>query len=293
MEHTQASRDFSTISPSALALLELKAQTDIPFAAEAASLVRNDTAERIDLTDDKALFWGRVLHFESRYHSINSLVEFLPPGNILELSSGYSFRGLDMLRRDGIHYIDTDLPELIAEKAVLVDALRKDVSPGKGSSLDLQPLNALDPAAFYGVMQRFGEGPVTILNEGLLMYLNGEEKAQLCRNIRGELELRGGCWITADIYIRNDAYERNADGGDGLSEFLNEHRIYDNMFPSEAAAEAFFNREGFVIDKVADLDESKLSSVARLQAAADAPSRERLLSFAMPRKTWRLRVSGF
>ncbi len=293
MDHVQASRDFSAISPSALALLELKAQTDIPFAAQAAALVSRDARNRLDLMADKALFWGRVLHFESRYHSINSLIDSQPLSNILELSSGFNFRGLDLLRKPGIHYIDTDLPELIAQKAGLVEELMKEVTPGNGSRLELLALNALDPAAFYGVMQRFGEGPVTIVNEGLLMYLDNEEKALLCRNIRGELELRGGCWITADIYIRNPLYEQQAEGDDKLADFFRAHRVYEHMFRSEAEAEAFFNREGFVIDEVARLDETKLSAASRLAAEAGEHIFEGLREQAAPRRTWRLRVSGF
>jgi O-methyltransferase involved in polyketide biosynthesis len=294
MENSQAARDFSTISPSALALLELKAQTDIPFAARAAALVsRLADVDRLDITSDTGLYWGRVLHFESRYHSINSLIETLTPGNILELSSGYNFRGLDLLQRSGIHYVDTDLPDLIAQKSVLVHELMKHVVPGRGSRLELQPLNVLDAAAFYGVMQHFGEGPVTIINEGLLMYLNDDEKTQLCRNIRGELELRGGCWITGDIYIRDPRYEQHLQSGDELGRLFKQHQIYDHMFNSEAAAEAFFNREGFVVDQVADIDESKLSAVARIMTETDGQTREELRRQAPPRKTWRLRVSGF
>lgn len=293
MEPIHSDRDFSSISPSAVALLELKAQTDIPFAKEAAALLPHNDPQMLNLTDDKALYWGRVLHFESRYHSINSLIESLPPGNILELSSGYNFRGLDLVRRPGIHYIDTDLPDLISEKSKLVQELLASVTPGNGSRIELQPLNALDPAAFYGVMQRFGEGPVTIINEGLMMYLNDDEKSQLCRNIRGELELRGGCWITADIYIRNAAYEARGQGDDELARFFREQQVFDHMFESEAAAEAFFNREGFVIDQVADFDESKLSAVTELQQHADPETVSAILEHAMPRKTWRLRISGF
>lgn len=293
MEPTRPARDFSSISPSALALLELKAHTDIPFAREAAALIPPNDPGSLNMTDNKALYWGRVLHFESRYHSINSLIDSHQPGNILELSSGYNFRGLDLIRRPGMHYIDTDLPELIAEKEKLVAELLHTVTPGLHSRMELQPLNALDAAAFYGVMQHFGEGPVTIVNEGLLMYLNDAEKSGLCGNIRGELELRGGSWITADIYIRNDAYEARGQGDDELAAFFRKQQIFDHMFESEAAAEAFFNREGFIIDKVADIDETRLSAVARLRQEADPQLVEALLQHAMPRKTWRLRVSAF
>ena len=47
--------------------------------------------------------------------------------NILELSSGFSFRGLNMCKDSGVFYIDTDLPEIIENKKVILD-LQKNAS---------------------------------------------------------------------------------------------------------------------------------------------------------------------
>jgi hypothetical protein len=40
----------------------------------------------------------------------------LPIKNILELSSGFSFRGLETTKQKGFYYIGTDLPDVIATK---------------------------------------------------------------------------------------------------------------------------------------------------------------------------------
>ena len=56
------------------------------------------------------------MHFENRYWSIDQLLNDLTIINILEISSGYSFRSLEYTRQKAVHYIDTDLPDVIAAK---------------------------------------------------------------------------------------------------------------------------------------------------------------------------------
>src|SRR5476651_505065 len=87
-------RDYSTISPSAKALLLMKGLTDIPFARQAAELIMLPEKYEPDYSLKDLRFWGRVVHFESRYRSIDHLLADVPIKNILEISSGFSFRGL-------------------------------------------------------------------------------------------------------------------------------------------------------------------------------------------------------
>src|ERR1019366_76647 len=124
-------RDFSTISPSARTLLLLKGLTDIPYARKAAELMMHPDKYEPDFDKDFG-FWARVVHFEYRYSSVNQLLSALPVKNVLELSSGFSFRGLDMVRQKKVHYIDTDLPEVIEMKSQFVAALRDDPNEDNG-----------------------------------------------------------------------------------------------------------------------------------------------------------------
>ena len=71
------------------------------------------------------MYWARVLHFEERYQSISHLLDGIKPHNILELSSGFNFRGLDMTETNNhLHYIDTDLPGIVTVKKTVVEKLR-------------------------------------------------------------------------------------------------------------------------------------------------------------------------
>src|ERR1700678_1820651 len=90
---TGLSKDYTTISPSAKSLLWMKALTDIPFARQAARLIFGEQALPGD--DDARVtevFLKRLLHFDARYWSIDAALGMISLPNVLEISSGYSFR---------------------------------------------------------------------------------------------------------------------------------------------------------------------------------------------------------
>lgn len=283
-------RDYSTISPSAKWLLLLKGLTKIPFAGEAAALMVYPETYVPDYTLRDADIWARVLHFESRYWSIDQLLPHPGAKNMLELSSGFSFRGLAATMKNDVHYIDTDLENVIALKQKFVDELQKDRPKAKGK-LETLPLNVLDENQFMAVINRFDDGNLTIVNEGLLMYLALPEKKKLCEIIRKILRQRGGCWITADIYVK-----RKGDGGfnigDKLKQFFDQHQIEENKFESFQAAEDFFKSEGFVIEKKAGTDYSKSIALPHLLQSATPQQLANSRRLGKVNETWRLRLGG-
>lgn len=120
MQPTETNRDYSTISPSAKWVLLMKGHTTIPFAKQTAELIERPGKFIPDFENEDMNFWGRTFHFEMRYWSIDDLLSDLNLKNILELSAGYSFRGLDTARKKEVYYIDTDLPEMINTKKRIV-----------------------------------------------------------------------------------------------------------------------------------------------------------------------------
>ena len=70
------------------------------------------------------------------------------------------------------------------------------------------------------------------------MYLGREEKRKLCGLIHKLLQERGGYWITADIYIKNELMEMGRE--DAAAAFFKEHRIDENKF--ESFEEAYTRR---------------------------------------------------
>lgn len=281
-------RDFESISPSARALLFLKGHTDIPLAREGAALLAAPEPFLPDMDNQNPLFWGRVLHFEARYWSLDALLSETSAERVLELSSGFSFRGLDRVRRGPCHYLDTDLPAVTAPKRALVDALEGGAPPPPGR-LEIISLNALDEEAFAGALDHFAPGELVILNEGLLMYLDEAEKVRLCGIIRRALLERGGCWITGDIYIRRPggipAYREEP-----LRRFAEEHGIEEKKFSDFGSAERFFRDAGLAVEARGEADRGRLSALPRLLAALD-PWRRQAFENRGPafRQSWRLR----
>jgi O-methyltransferase involved in polyketide biosynthesis len=282
-------RDYSSISPSAKSLLLMKSYTNIPYAKEAATLMQGPEVFDLNFDNKDFYFWIRVMHFESRYWSIDQLLQEINPENILELSSGYSLRGLDRCTKEAVHYVDTDLPEVIAVKQKMIQQLR----PGKAlkGKLELLPLNALNAAAFNKIADLFTNGPVTIVNEGLLMYLSMNEKKQLCKTIHSLLTKRGGYWITADIYAKLPSDIRDAiPKSSSEAAFHEQHRIEDNKFESYKAAETFFNEQGFEIVKEASIDFKTLSVIPHLLQVLPPEARNSKNAPPKIQVTWLLKV---
>lgn len=283
-------RDFNSISPSAKWILLMKGHTTVPYARQAAEIIQGQEKFVPDFDNKDTAFWGRTFHFESRYCSIDNLLADSPVHNILELSSGFSFRGLDLVQRRSAHYIDTDLPDMIVKKKELMKAMNIHQTPAKGS-LKLLPLNVLDEKAFGEVVSRFPAGEVAIINEGLLVYLNTQEKEKLCNIIRNTLKERGGYWITADIYLKLRPRNINLGVEEKMETFFEEQQVEENRFDSFEAAEEFFRKMGFVVDKEAAVDYATLSSLPYLMKNVRPEELQNMRKMEKVHTTWRLRLA--
>ena len=282
-------RDFSTISPSAKSLLLMKGYTNIPYARQTAELLKYPEKFTPDFDKKDFMFWARTLHFEDRYWSIDDLLRDLNLKNILELSSGFSFRGLETSKQEGIYYIDTDLPSVTDKKKKFVTAL-KDEKNNFSGTLELLTLNALDANQFQEVVNHFPTGKITIVNEGLLIYLDTDEKEKLCSIIHDILKERGGYWITTDIYIKNQFEKTDLKIDKDTSDFLEQHKIEENKFNSFDEAVEFFNHMGFDIDKEARVDYAKLSSLKYILNGNIEENYAAYQNFPKMQKTWRLKI---
>lgn len=284
-------RNYASISPSALSLLKMKGHTRIPFAKEAALLVEKSGMSVLpENLNEQLYYWMRTFHFEARYESINLLLKDIQPKNILELSSGYSFRGLDYCLNGNVHYIDTDLPEVIELKTALQNEIVGENVSLTGK-LETLPLNVLDQTAFDDIVNRFDGNELAIVNEGLLMYLTSEEKITLCSIIHSYLKQKGGCWVTADIYIQSpESHVRNLRMSKQEEDFFAKHNIDENKFESEEAAKTFFEKQGFVIDEIAHVNPTSLSAYKKLIAIVPEEIKRENKPMPKIQSTWRLKA---
>jgi O-methyltransferase involved in polyketide biosynthesis len=267
------SRDFSTISPSAKILLLLKSLTSIPFLKEAVHLLFTEEEQK---NGQQTLnLFGRLIHFENRYWSIDRLTKETGIKNIIEVSSGFSFRGLDKVLNENVYYIDTDLPDLITDKKKI---LRKLID-GKNlkGTLITESLNALNEVEFLKLVNTFPPGPICVVNEGLLPYLNIREKQELSAIIHRVLKERGGYWITADIYIKNPNTPKDMIYGQEMADFIKIHNMEENKFENYSEANLFFDRAGFVVEQT------------NIVAYDNLISLEMIMQF---RQTWMLKIKN-
>ncbi|HTL32434.1 MAG TPA: class I SAM-dependent methyltransferase [Kofleriaceae bacterium] len=242
-------RDYSTISPSARAVLAMRSLSpELPFVREAAELVLGKDALAAEHARLQALVgWQmRLWHFVERYQSLDRLLAASGLTNVVELAAGLSLRSLALAQKQAVTYLDTDLPEMIETKRGLVEQLA--VSPLVGD-VKLRAMNALADGELATAVDELPPGPVAILNEGLLMYLDDAEKRRVAANIHGVLAKRGGVWITADIYLTTPANMPPIGRDDRLNHFLTTHRVEENKFASFAAAEQLFTDAGFAVTK--------------------------------------------
>jgi O-methyltransferase involved in polyketide biosynthesis len=238
-------RDFSTISPSAKSLLLVKSQTSLPFARAASELLWGaeyveQASRKADATPGAA---QRRRHFEIRAQSLDDALRELGATRVLEIAAGLSFRGLAMAARGDVFYLDTDLPAIAAVKADLVAKLHPGPLIG---TLTVRPLDALDAEAFRIAVNEIPPGPLAIVHEGLLMYLDDAEKVRLAASVRDALLERGGAWITADVYVRSETHLVREEH---TKKFLEDHRVEDNKFADFGAAQAYFEANGFTITR--------------------------------------------
>jgi O-methyltransferase involved in polyketide biosynthesis len=289
MELITNSRDFSSISSSAKWTILLKGHTNIPYARKVAELLEYPNKYVPDFKKRDFTFWASTLGLERRYCSINELLHDLATKNILELSSGYSFRSLEYTQERGIHYIDTDLPDVIATKIEIINSLKKDGLNTYGK-LEFLPLNALDKNSFFEIIGHFPQGKVAIINEGLLTYINKQEKEKLCSTIHDILMERGGYWITADIVLKNKESKLGLKYNDEIKEFNEQQSTENNSFDSFKEAEFFFKDMGFAIDKEAKVKYSEMSSFKYMIRSLTLRQLFKMRNTGQIFATWRLKA---
>lgn len=202
--------DSSLISVTAKVAAYYRQFTDIPFAEEASKLIGACAAfERIlsehGLESEKLTFYAPM--FEARYKSITELIRKSGSSQVIEIASGYSLRGLDLTRCGDMRYVETDLPGVIRTKLSLLEAIRRHHAIPASTQHIVTAADALDFEEVRASAASLDPGRrLTVLCEGLIMYLSRAQTVVLARNIRRLLGgFAGGCWITPDFTFRAEA----------------------------------------------------------------------------------------
>lgn len=239
MEHY----DFRRVSATALVPAFGRGElTDIPFAKEMLTCLRTK-----GVTLSGGPWSERATHeyaafFESRFKSVNSILEEYGATQILELAAGLSPRGMDFAQR-GITYVEADLAESMESKREIIISMLGHIP----ANLHLCAASVVDRAGFMACAAAFGQEPVAVTTEGLLRYLTFEEKEHLAANVRELLVRHGGMWITTDIHLRSWARRRSPIRREQETEHLGRD-LDPNYFDDLEHAQAFFEKCGFAVE---------------------------------------------
>ena len=127
------------------------------------------------------------------------------------------------MHNDNLNTVITDIFKGFPLKTRIIQELSSNYCSYPIDNLVLKELNILDKSSFLKIIDLFPPGPIAIINEGFLMYLDIEQKRTLCKNIHEILSRVDGYWITADIYKKKDEHSAfNIDIFDSQAkEFLN------------------------------------------------------------------------
>lgn len=183
---------------------------------------------------------------EARYKLINKFVRESGITQIFELAAGLSPRGLDMTNNPNINYVESDLQDILSQKKIIINAITN-----QRSNLHFEPVNALDESTWQNVISHFDqEKPIVVINEGLLRYLNFDQKAIVARNIYTLLKKYGGLWITPDITLKKIVQIENKITSGKVQKVLQTTgvNIDTNCFENIGDAKKFFENLGFSIE---------------------------------------------
>lgn len=262
------------ISPTAMLTADLRRYSDIPFAeiiaelTNAASFARDMPAAHLPCDVRR---WMAPL-VEARYKCLCGAIEEAHVPQVLELASGFAFRGIAMTARSSLLYVETDLPSIHRQRQAIRSVMeeRGDIVANDRcvfAAANMLSQADLDAAATLLVPNT----PVAIVHEGIFPYLSGDEKHVAARNIARLLRRFGGVWLTPDFKSGHDGIERLWQSED--AQMVGRHlrgssgRIppRDRSLSDDARVCAFLAQHGLSGEKrAAILDTTMLSSAGRL-----------------------------
>jgi len=165
-----------------------------PFGAQTTSKkVPEEMQEKV-----RKLFPAYTILIETRFQSMNRLIEHREDRAIVDLPCGYTSRGI-RLSRQGRTYFGCDLPAVANVMGPAVESII-----GKDEAI---AYHAVDATNYESLEAALADDVRNLLvtTEGLLMYFDQSELEEVFSNIRRLLKERGGSWVITDrAYFLHD-----------------------------------------------------------------------------------------
>jgi len=182
--------DFESIIPTALHTAYPLIFTDIPYSQEIYNgLLKYGFDEK--LKNEKLVF-----ELEARHKLIDKFVLESGINQILEMASGFTGNGLAICQNnENIKYVEFDLPQVIKKKQEILKSF---------TTIPNNMFFVEGNALRYGDIERAFKyfdltKPIAVINQGLLRYLNFEEKQIVTENVYKVISKANGIWVTCDF----------------------------------------------------------------------------------------------
>jgi O-methyltransferase involved in polyketide biosynthesis len=239
--------------PTALMVAHRRTFTDIPYSqAIFTELEKLRQSQGVKFIPAELMTSKIAPQIEARYKLINRYIQESGVKQIFEIAAGFSPRGLNMTDNPDIEYVESDLLGMSSQKKVIVETLISKSIINNKPNLHLETANALDLGSLQTASSHLDPTkPIAIVNEGLLRYLNFDEKTKAAKNIHCLLEKFGGLWITPDITLKRAVVAENITTNGQIDKVhkLNKINIDFNCFESVNDAQRFFENLGFTVER--------------------------------------------
>ena len=199
--------DFDKISPTALLVAYVRQFSKISYTHEIAALSGAEAIANqfVGQGQKQPVMMAAVV--EARYKAIEQVRMHFNHTQILELASGLLPRGMILSENPKITFVESDLAVMLHQKQQLVHQVI-----GDRANLHFAAIDATDNLNVLSLNEYFQlDQPVTILCEGLLMYLTLAEKQRVFANVRSLLQTYGGVWLTPDLTTKAIGQMRQQD----------------------------------------------------------------------------------
>ena len=135
---------------------------------------------------------------ETRFQTMNRLIEHREDRQIVDLPCGYTSRGI-RLSRQGRTYFGLDLPAVVDAMAPAVETII-----GKNENISYHAVDATNYESMEAALAEDSHS-LLVTTEGLLMYFVQSELEEVFSNIHRLLQKHGGSWIITDrAYFLHD-----------------------------------------------------------------------------------------
>lgn len=183
--------NFESIIPTALHTAYPLIYTDIPYANEIYEALC-EYGFPDNLKNDKLTF-----EIEARYVLIDKFLKESEITQVLELACGFTSRGLNFCQQNAdFVYVELDLPKVIKEKKSILNKVVGNLP----NNLYFVEGNALNKDDINKALKHFDlSKPIAVINQGLMRYLDFDEKRTLTRIVYDVISRNNGIWLTCDF----------------------------------------------------------------------------------------------